>query len=128
MELGLDLEGTVAVITGAGGQIGQVILKAFLSAGCRVGALDIDDSKFNVQHEHLLWMKTNTTSEEQVQDAWRKTETHFSQCPTICVCAAALDLSFVPQHESMVSLPVEQFRRTLDVVCGPLRVLSSQIY
>lgn len=119
MELDLDLDDTLAIVTGAGGQIGQVIVKAFLRAGCRVGALDIDESKFNIQDDRLLWLKVDVTDEEQVQSAWQKIEKYFSRCPTVCICAAGLDLSFVTQHKSAVDLPVDQFRRTLDVVCAP---------
>jgi NAD(P)-dependent dehydrogenase (short-subunit alcohol dehydrogenase family) len=116
IDLGFGLEDSVALITGAGGQIGRVIVAAFLQAGCKVAALDRDKTKFDIQHERLFWFEVDTTDERQVIDAWTKVEDHFSAVPTVCVCAAALDLSFVPRHDSITTLPVEQFRRTLDVV------------
>jgi NAD(P)-dependent dehydrogenase (short-subunit alcohol dehydrogenase family) len=116
MDLSLGLEGTVVIVTGAGGQIGRVIMEALLSAGCLVGAIDINASNFKRQHENLLWVLADTTDESDMGLAWQKVETHFSLLPTTCICAAALDLSFIPHHQSIVSMPVEQFRRTMDVV------------
>lgn len=116
MDLSLGLEGTVVIITGAGGQIGEVIVEAFLSAGCRVGAVDIVRTNFKRQHENLLWLLADTTDESAMALAWEKVENHFSAIPTACVSAAALDLSLVPRHQSIISMPVQQFRRTMDVV------------
>ena len=116
IDLGFGLEDTVAIVTGAGGQIGRVILAVLLNAGCKVAALDIDKAKFSIRHERLLWLEVDTTDEQQVRDCWEKAENHFSAIPTVCICAAALDLSFVPRHDSILTLPVEQFRRTMDIV------------
>jgi NAD(P)-dependent dehydrogenase (short-subunit alcohol dehydrogenase family) len=116
MDLSLGLDDTVVIITGAGGQIGKVLVNAFLSAGCRVGAVEVTESKFNGQHDNLFWVVADTTDEIAIAQAWQKVEDHFLQLPTACICAAALDLSFIPHHQSLVSMPVEQFRKTLDVV------------
>ncbi|KAK2773899.1 short-chain dehydrogenase reductase sdr [Colletotrichum kahawae] len=115
MDLGLDLEGTTVVVTGAGGQIGQVIVDAFLTAGCFVVGLDIDDTKFKMQDKNLLWLKCDTTDEKSVFDAWASVAIRFGSWPTVCVCAAALDLSFVKHHATITEMSAEQFRKTLDV-------------
>ncbi|KAF4832499.1 2,5-dichloro-2,5-cyclohexadiene-1,4-diol dehydrogenase [Colletotrichum tropicale] len=115
MDLGLGLEGVIVAVTGAGGQIGQVIVEAFLSAGCFVGALDIDNRKFQREHKNLLWLQCDTTEERSVSDAWASVCSRFGDWPAVCVCAAALDLSFVKHHASIVQMSVEQFRKTLDV-------------
>src|SRR5688572_3691174 len=39
------LEGKVAIITGAAGGFGQVLVRAFLDAGARVAALDVDEGR-----------------------------------------------------------------------------------
>lgn len=116
MDLSFDLEGTVVVITGAGGQIGQVLLDAFLSAGCLVAGLDIKLPNSRRQEDNLLWLEANTTDEDAMARAWRSVETKFHKIPTACICAAALDLSFVQHHHSITTLSAEQFRRTIDVV------------
>jgi len=116
MDLGLALEDTVVVVTGGGGQIGQVIVTGFLSAGCKVAAFDVDASKFVFENEKLLWVEVDVTDEDAVRHAWRRVEDNFGYGPTVCVCAAGLDLSFIEHHRSIVDMPVAQFRRTLDVV------------
>ncbi|KAF5630242.1 short-chain dehydrogenase reductase sdr [Fusarium tjaetaba] len=115
MDLGLDLHGDVVVVTGAGGQIGQVIVQAFLSAGCFVGGFEIDKSKFVKQHENLFWVAVDTTDEDGMIGAWKSVEERFNATPTICVCAAAVDLSFIEHHSSITKMPTSQFRRILDI-------------
>ncbi|KAM0084806.1 hypothetical protein ACKRZS_002987 [Fusarium odoratissimum] len=115
MDLGLGLRGDVVVVTGAGGQIGQVIVEAFLSAGCLVGGFDIDKSKFVKQHENLFWVAADTTDEAGMIAAWKSVEERFNAAPTLCVCAAAVDLSFIEHHSSITKMPTSQFRRTLDI-------------
>ncbi|KAI9172745.1 short-chain dehydrogenase reductase sdr [Paramyrothecium foliicola] len=115
MDLSLDLDRTVVIITGAGGQIGQVIVEGFLSAGSYVAAFDVDTSKFTRQHDRLLWLEVDTTNEDAMCAAWQKVEDHFELPPTVCVAAAALDLSFIKHYSSAALMPVEQFRRTLEV-------------
>lgn len=116
MDLGLGLQGDVVVVTGAGGQIGQVIVEAFLSAGCFVGGFDIDKSKFVKQHQNLFWVAVDTTDEEGMIAAWKNVEERFNATPTLCVCAAAVDLSFIEHHSSITQMSTSQFRRTLDIV------------
>ncbi|RBQ78485.1 hypothetical protein FVER14953_07669 [Fusarium verticillioides] len=115
MDLGLDLQGNVVVVTGAGGQIGQVIVEAFLSAGCFVGGFEIDKSKFVKEHHNLFWVAVDTTDEHGMITAWKSVEERFDATPTVCVCAAAVDLSFIRHHSSITNMPTSQFRRILDI-------------
>ncbi|EWZ00286.1 hypothetical protein FOYG_00169 [Fusarium oxysporum NRRL 32931] len=115
MDLGLGLQGDVVVVTGAGGQIGQVIVEAFLAAGCFVGGFDIDKSKFVKEHQNLFWVAVDTTDEAGMFSAWKSVEERFNATPTLCVCAAAVDLSFVEHHSSITKMSTSQFRRTLDI-------------
>lgn len=117
MDLELNIKDHVAIVTGAAGQIGSVIVDAFLAAGCCVGALDIDIKKSDKTHSRLHWVQADTTDEDSMKRAWEEVSKQFyGAVPTICVAAAALDLSFVPHHQSITEMPVEQFRRTIDVV------------
>ncbi|KAH7226911.1 hypothetical protein BKA60DRAFT_556996 [Fusarium oxysporum] len=115
MDLGLGLQGDVVVVTGAGGQIGQVIVEAFLAAGCFVGGFDIDKSKFVKEHQNLFWVAVDTTDEAGMFSAWKSVDERFNATPTLCVCAAAVDLSFVEHHSSITKMSTSQFRRTLDI-------------
>lgn len=120
MDLGLDLDDTIVVVTGGGGQIGQTLVKAFLSAGCKVAAFDVDTSKFAFKDDRLLWVEVDISDEDAMRHAWTQVRNHFAAVPTVCICAAGLDLSFIEHHQSIVDMPVAQFRRTLDVVSlGP---------
>lgn len=117
MDLNLKLEGTVAIVTGAAGQIGSVISDAFLAAGCFVGALDIDINKSKRVHERLHWVEVDTTNESDMRKAWNEVMTVFrGTVPTVCVAAAALDLSYIKHHQSITKMPIEQFRKTIEIV------------
>jgi NAD(P)-dependent dehydrogenase (short-subunit alcohol dehydrogenase family) len=117
MDLSLGLEGTHVLITGGAGYIGRTVVDAFLSAGAKVTSLDI--AKF--QHppslstsENFLELNADTTSQSSLETAWLHANTKFGPVET-CVALAAMDMSVLPHHESAIDLPIEQFRRTLEV-------------
>ena len=122
MELELGLGGTHVVVTGAGGFIGSATVEAFLKANARVTALDIDGKKLTELWEHLPDTLTvnlridmvDITSEPALERAFDEAQRKFGvvQC---CVALASLDLSVLPHHESIVDMPVEQWRRTYQV-------------
>ncbi|KAK5937002.1 hypothetical protein PMZ80_010751 [Knufia obscura] len=116
MDISFGLDGCLVVVTGASGHIGKVIVDAFLEAGCCVVGLDIKVQSSPKQHERLRWIEVDITSESVVRNAWSEAQRHFNgRVPTVCVCAAGLDLSYIDHHQSVADMPVEQFRRTLDV-------------
>lgn len=116
MDTSLGLEGCLVVVTGARGQIGQVLVEAFLAAGCDVAALDIKPCSSDQQQDRLHSIEVDTTSESAVSGAWSEAQRHFNgKVPAVCVCAAGLDLSYIDHHSSVVDMTVEQFRKTLDV-------------
>jgi NAD(P)-dependent dehydrogenase (short-subunit alcohol dehydrogenase family) len=49
-----DLEGKVAIVTGAGGGIGRGIIRQFVKHGTRVTLVDIDDTKARSTEKELL--------------------------------------------------------------------------
>lgn len=114
-DLGLGLENTVAIVTGAAGQIGRVIVDALLAAGCCVGALDINPPSELTSHQRLMWSRVDITDEDAMQAAWSRVTTRFKLIPTVCICAAGVDLSFLDHHQSAADMSVSQFRRTLDI-------------
>ena len=116
MNISFGLEDCLVVVTGARGQIGQVIVEAFLVAGCDVAGLDIKPVGSLKQHDRLCSIEVDTTNEGAVCNAWDDARKHFEgKVPTICVCAAGLDLSYIDHHQSIADMPLEQFRKTLDV-------------
>lgn len=114
-DLSLGLEGSCAIVTGATGQIGQVIVDALLAAGCHVGGIDIKLPVDLRSHKRLHWYQTDVTDESRMRNVWLDFRDRYGGPPSICICAAGLDLSFIEHHESVMTMPVEQFRRTMDV-------------
>ena len=61
-----SLNGKVAIVAGAGGGICSAIAKAFLDAGAKVAAVDMDVSKLGKEY---LAIKCDVSSESQTRDA-----------------------------------------------------------
>ena len=123
VDLGLGLEGTHVVVTGAAGFIGSATVKAFLQGGAKVTALDINEEKLqelqNYQgtpdiQENLSTDVVDISSEPALENAFEAARQHFGvvQC---CIALASLDLSVLPHHDSIVDMPLEQWRRTHQV-------------
>lgn len=115
MDLDLDLKDTHVVITGGAGHIGSVVVQGFLSAGAKVSSLDIvyQEQGTNVS-TNLIKIHADISSESSVQRAWQAATSYFGPVQT-CVALGALDLSVLDRHENATDLPLEQFRRTLEV-------------
>lgn len=121
MDIGLGLEDTHVVITGAAGLIGSEVCRAFISAGCKVSGMDISYDKQTedlVEDKHgparALNLHVDISNEESVVSAFRKARSTFGPVST-CVALAALDLSVLDHHESSTTLTAEQWRRAIDV-------------
>ena len=123
IDLGLGLEGAHVVVTGAAGFIGSVTVEAFLQAGAKVTALDINGEKLRELKKYrktpdiqktLYTDIVDITSESALENAFEVARQRFGvvQC---CIALASLDLSVLPHHESIVDMPVEQWRRTHQV-------------
>ncbi|KAL8942501.1 MAG: hypothetical protein Q9216_001645 [Gyalolechia sp. 2 TL-2023] len=113
LDLGLRLDRTHVVVTGGSGYIGSATVKAFLAAGAYVSLFDIvpPTDKTTLSHIHLKYHLVDITSEIQLAHAFEAARRDFGvvQC---CVALASLDLSALPHHESIMDMPVEQWRRT----------------
>ncbi|KAL9019525.1 MAG: hypothetical protein Q9185_003225 [Variospora sp. 1 TL-2023] len=113
IDLGLRLERTHVVITGGSGYIGSATVKAFLAAGAYVTVLDLvpPREKSTLLHLHLKYHLVDISDEAQLAHAFEAARRDFGvvQC---CVALASLDLSALQHHESIMDMPVEQWRRT----------------
>lgn len=114
MDLGLDFKDTHVLITGGAGYIGSVTVDAFLQVGAVVTVLDIAPEKLEITHNKLHVLRTDTTSEKDVERAFQIATTTFG-VPQVCVAMAGLDLSVLPHHESITEMPLAQWRRTFQV-------------
>jgi len=118
MDLSFHLEGTHVLVTGGAGHIGRTVVDAFISAGAKVTSLDIAGSAPRTMPswttENVLELRADTTNQEGLEEAWKHAVGKFGPVQT-CVALAALDLSVLNHFETAADLPIEQFRRTLEV-------------
>lgn len=124
IDLGLGLEGTHVVVTGAAGFIGSATVHAFLQAQAKVTALDINGQKLRAlekdtntpgKHPNLHTIVADITSESELEQAFKAARQYFGVTVQCCIALASLDLSVLPHHDSIVDMPVEQWRRTHQV-------------
>ncbi|KAL8692194.1 MAG: hypothetical protein Q9218_002725 [Villophora microphyllina] len=110
-DLNLRLERTHVVITGGAGYIGSATVKAFLAAGAYVTVFDVQWPKYTLNNIHLKFHEVDISNEEQLTIAFEAARRDFGvvQC---CVALASLDLSSLEHHESIMDMPVEQWRKT----------------
>ncbi|QDS69139.1 hypothetical protein FKW77_010425 [Venturia effusa] len=117
MDLSLHLDETHVLITGGAGHLGRTTVNAFLSAGARVTSLDIAASPPPPElatNDNFFEAQTDITSQQSVETAWKQAVDRFGPVET-CVALAALDLSVLPHFTTAADLPLDQFRRTLEV-------------
>ena len=114
IDLGLDLQHTHVLVTGGAGYIGSATVEAFLQVGASVTVLDINPEKLDIAHERLFKIKADITSEQDLEAAFQSSPLRFG-VPNVCVAMASLDLSVLPHHESIIDMPLEQWRRTFQV-------------
>ncbi|KAK3679735.1 hypothetical protein LTR78_000111 [Recurvomyces mirabilis] len=114
-DLSLGLEGTHVLITGGCGLIGRAVTQAFLSAGCNVSVVDLAD-KDNVldHHDPRLFFFSGSITKD-IDTAWRAAETRFGQSVECCIALASLDLSVLPQAESICDMDPATWQRVFDV-------------
>lgn len=112
-QIGLGLEGSHCVITGASGQIGQVVVKAFVAAGCNVTALDLrvqDASMY--PGNRVRWKAADIRDEALLEGIFEEAAEVFGPI-SICVAAAGKDLSFIAHHDTMAEMSLEQWQQTI---------------
>lgn len=112
MDLSLNLNNTNVIITGGSGFIGSAVVTAFLSAGARVTSLDLRPPQPQaLAHDHFHHIRCDIASEENLAEAFNCASINFGPI-ACCVALAGLDYSFIPHHESLADMDVEQWRKT----------------
>ncbi len=115
-DLGLGLEDTHVLVTGGCGLIGKVVVQAFLSAGCFVSIIDLaESSPHDEADEKVLYMKADITDAQQIDHAFTMAENKFERPVECCVALASLDLSVLPQSESLADMDPKTWQRVFDV-------------
>lgn len=116
-DLSLGLEGTHILVTGGCGLIGSVVVSAFLAAGANVSVLDLSEAVKQTEvtgSKHCRYYITDISNLEEVHDAFTHAEACFGTVKC-CIALASIDLSSLPQTESICDLDPEVWRRVMDV-------------
>jgi NAD(P)-dependent dehydrogenase (short-subunit alcohol dehydrogenase family) len=103
-----DVRNKVIVITGASGQLGMEYVKAFLSAGAKVAALDINPiSEFNkISNDSLYFYKTNILSKKDLKNTLCSIQSDLGE-PEVLINNAGIDSP--PSNEGVDTGPFESF-------------------
>ncbi|MDX9701586.1 MAG: SDR family oxidoreductase [Candidatus Auribacterota bacterium] len=117
-----NLKNKTVIITGAAGQLGGAYVRAFLQAGARVAAFDIDFDKPNanlddIDEKYLLLIESDITKKESLEEGLACVISHFGN-PSVLIANAALD---TPPDASgagtgpLETYPEELFDTTMEV-------------
>lgn len=136
LDLGLGLEGTHVLVTGGAGIIGSAVVHAFLSAGANVSSLDISHasdegatlSSFTTGQEgsQSIQLCADITDMASMTTAWGTSTSRFGTVE-VCVALASLDLSTLPQTESILDANPETWSRVLGINVGGT-MLTAQLW
>jgi NAD(P)-dependent dehydrogenase (short-subunit alcohol dehydrogenase family) len=114
-DLDLGLKDTHVLVTGGCGLIGQVVVNAFLAAGCRVTIVDLcEDCPFDLKDPNLRQQVGDITNAEHMDLAFLGAEAAFGPIET-CIALASLDLSVLDQSESLADMDPKTWQRVFDV-------------
>lgn len=121
--LDLGLRGTHVLVTGGAGLIGSVVVSAFLAAGANVSSLDLShpsegSPKPQVHAQSaegsLLDLHVDISDKASLTTAWEAAVKAFGPVEC-CVALASLDLSVLPQTESICDMEQATWQKVLNV-------------
>jgi len=116
-----QLHGKVALVTGAGGNLGAEICRALVSSGASVLATDINDQgakavadAINASGGNAKWMQHDVTDEDEWKAAVELAVSSFGGLDIMVNNAGIVPMNF------LADLDIDEFRRVQDVnVAGP---------
>jgi len=114
MELSLNLTNTHVLVTGGAGFIGSVVVTSFLTAGVKLTCLDIRTPNPLPESPNFQHFPCNISCESSITSVFSLTVASFGPV-ACCVALASLDYSFIPHHESLADMSLEQWRHTAKI-------------
>lgn len=122
----MKIAGSVALITGGASGLGEATVRHFVNNGAKVTILDLNEKRGEDLAKELgdnaIFVKTNITSEEEVQAAVDKTISSFGKID-ICVSCAGIGVANKVLSKKG-PFPLEQFKKAIDInVVGTFNVL-----
>ena len=111
-----NLQGKVALVTGAGSGLGEATARAFARAGCAVACVDIDQeaagrvsNELEAQGSKCLAIRCDVSDASSTQDAVQLTSTHFGRLDILVNCAA------IDHTLSVEEMTIEQWDQVIAV-------------
>lgn len=113
------LDGKVAFITGGAGGIGAATAERFISEGARVAVADLNEGAAATTAERLgpqaFAVRVDIGNEESVKAALEAAFAHFGRLDILFNNAALTDSVTMSLDSDVTEIPLETWRRTLDV-------------
>lgn len=103
----MELNGQTAIVTGVSKGIGKATAEALLRAGCKVAGWS--RTKPEIGHESFLFVETDMSKPEDIQEAYAKTKKAFG-APTILINNAGVGI-----FKSFEQLTPELWHQMFDV-------------
>ena len=104
----MDVNGTVAIVTGGASGLGEATVRTLLGNGAKATILDVDEARGNALADELgnaaLFCNTDITDEESVQNALNKTLETFGSIQVTVNCAGISPPAKVIGKKGPVSL------------------------
>jgi len=110
----IKLQGRVAIITGAGGGIGQASSYALARAGAKVSISDIDNCEETIEGlksigADFIYVKTDVTREEDCNNQANSTFQKYGRIDILLTCAGIIELTPIEK------LSLEEWNRVINV-------------
>ena len=88
----MDLKNNIALVTGGASGLGRGTVEHFVSRGCKVAILDINDEKANdvielLGEENVIYFNTDVMNEDSVKNAINGIKDNFGKLNFIVNCA-----------------------------------------